>query len=51
MTETFTHRFIPNSSPGVREKMLAEIGVTSVEEIYEEIPPELRFNGRAETPP
>lgn len=50
MTETFTHRFIPNSSPGVREKMLAEIGVTSVEEIYEEIPPELRFNGELRLP-
>ena len=50
MTTTFTHRFIPNSSPGVREEMLAEIGVGSVEEIYEEIPAELRFKGELNLP-
>ena len=50
MTTTFTHRFIPNSSPGVREEMLAEIGVSSVEEIYEEIPAELRFKGELSLP-
>jgi glycine dehydrogenase subunit 1 len=47
---TFTHRFIPNSSPGVREAMLAEIGVESVDEIYEEIPAELRFKGEFQLP-
>jgi glycine dehydrogenase subunit 1 len=50
MTTTFTHRFIPNSSPGVREEMLAEIGVSSVEEIYEEIPAEIRFKGELNLP-
>ena len=50
MTTTFTHRFMPNSSPGVREEMLAEIGVSSVEEIYEEIPAELRFEGELNLP-
>ena len=50
MTTAFTHRFIPNSSPGVREEMLAEIGVSSVEEIYEEIPAELRFKGELSLP-
>ena len=50
MTETFTHRFIPNSSPGVREEMLAEIGVASVDEIYEEIPADLRFKGELNLP-
>ena len=50
MTTTFNHRFIPNSSPGVREEMLAEIGVSSVEEIYEEIPAELRFKGELSLP-
>ncbi len=50
MTTTFTHRFMPNSSPGVREEMLAEIGVGSVEEIYEEIPAELRFKGELNLP-
>ena len=50
MTGNMTHRFIPNSSPGVREAMLAEIGVGSVEEIYEEIPAELRFTGKLDLP-
>ncbi|MDA8039626.1 MAG: aminomethyl-transferring glycine dehydrogenase subunit GcvPA [Actinomycetota bacterium] len=50
MTATFTHRFIPNSSPGVREEMLAEIGISSVDEIYEAIPAELRFAGEFNLP-
>ena len=50
MTEHMVHRFIPNSSPGVREAMLAEIGVGSVDEIYEEIPAELRFAGKLDLP-
>jgi glycine dehydrogenase subunit 1 len=50
MTEHMVHRFIPNSSPGVREAMLAEIGVGSVDEIYEEIPAELRFLGKLDLP-
>jgi glycine dehydrogenase subunit 1 len=50
MTEHLVHRFIPNTSPGVREAMLAEIGVGSVEEIYEEIPAELRFAGKLDLP-
>jgi glycine dehydrogenase subunit 1 len=45
VTEHLVHRFIPNSAPGVREAMLAEIGVNSVDDIYEEIPEELRFKG------
>lgn len=45
MDEHFTHRYIPNSAPGVREQMLKEIGVDNVEQIYEEIPAELRFQG------
>ncbi len=44
------HRFIPNSAPGVRQSMLAEIGVGSVDEIYEEIPPEVRFSGTLRLP-
>jgi glycine dehydrogenase subunit 1 len=50
MTKDPVHRFIPNSSPGVREAMLAEIGVGSVDEIYEEIPAELRFAGELDLP-
>ena len=46
MSARLVHRYIPNTAPGVRERMLAEIGVASVDEIYEEIPAALRFAGR-----
>lgn len=37
------HRYIPNTAPGVREEVLREIGVDSVDEIYLEIPEDMRF--------
>ena len=39
----FIHPYIPNSVPDVQKKMLAEIGVKDIEELYEDIPPELRL--------
>jgi glycine dehydrogenase subunit 1 len=39
----FIHPYIPNSVPEVKKKMLAEIGVKDIEELYEDIPPELRL--------
>lgn len=50
MTSSLVHRYIPNSAPGVREAMLAEIGVASVDEIYEEIPEAVRFSGTLDLP-
>ena len=50
MTKTFTHRYIPNSAPGVREAMLRVAGYESVDQIYEEIPAELRFKGQLNLP-
>ncbi|MEM3192244.1 MAG: aminomethyl-transferring glycine dehydrogenase subunit GcvPA [Candidatus Micrarchaeaceae archaeon] len=44
------HRFIPNSTEEIKNKMLNEIGIKSVDEIYEEIPKELRFNGKLNLP-
>ncbi|MFI6479171.1 aminomethyl-transferring glycine dehydrogenase subunit GcvPA [Nonomuraea sp. NPDC050663] len=38
-----THPYIPNAEPGVRARMLAEIGVDSVEEFYADIPAALRL--------
>ena len=35
--------YIPNSVPETREKMIARIGAESVEELYEDIPEELRL--------
>jgi len=50
MNKHFVHRYIPNSAPGVREKMLKEIGVADVEQIYDEIPREIRFKGKLNIP-
>ncbi len=43
MKKKFTHPYIPNSVPEIQEEMLKEIGVNSIEEIYEDIPENLRF--------
>jgi glycine dehydrogenase subunit 1 len=50
MTEPMVHRYIPNSAPGVREAMLQEIGIESVDEIYKEIPEGLRYSGTIDIP-
>jgi glycine dehydrogenase subunit 1 len=46
----FVHPYIPNSVPEVKAQMLAEIGVTDIEELYEDIPESLRFTGRMGLP-
>ena len=46
----FTHPYIPNSAPGVREEMLREVGLDSVEDILAEIPGELRVQGLLDLP-
>lgn len=50
MSRRFVHRFIPNSAPGVREAMLKEIGLTSVDQIYEEIPREFTLKRELSLP-
>jgi glycine dehydrogenase subunit 1 len=50
MSESLVHRYVPNTAPGVREAMLKEIGVDSVDQIYEEIPQALRFKGELNIP-
>jgi len=39
----FIHPYIPNSVPSVKEKMLKEVGVKTIDELYEDIPEELRL--------
>jgi len=46
----FIHPYIPNSVPAVKQAMLRELGIDSVEEIYREIPERLRFAGRLDIP-
>ena len=47
----FIHPYIPNSVPAVKQAMLDELGLSSVEEIYAEIPDRLRFKGTLDIPP
>lgn len=44
------HPYIPNSAPEVKAKMLEEIGVKSIEKLYEDIPENLRFKGKLNLP-
>jgi len=46
----FVHPYIPNSAPEVKARMLAEIGVKDIDELYEDIPEHLRFKGRMKLP-
>ena len=50
MAEDTVYPYIPNSVPAVKERMLDTIGISSVEEIYKEIPDHLRFKRRLNTP-
>ncbi|MDI2128473.1 aminomethyl-transferring glycine dehydrogenase subunit GcvPA [Yinghuangia seranimata] len=45
-----THPYIPNAEPGVRAAMLAEIGATSVDDLYGAIPASLRLNRPLDLP-
>jgi glycine dehydrogenase subunit 1 len=46
----FVHPYIPNSVPEVKRKMLEAIGVGSIDELYEDIPPALRFGRELDLP-
>ena len=48
--KTFIHPYIPNTAPEVRKAMLEEIGVDSIDELYSDIPEELRFKGEMNLP-
>lgn len=44
------HPFIPNSEPAVLKSMLDALGMKSSEDIYKEIPDDLRFKGKMDIP-
>lgn len=50
MKKPFVHPYIPNSIPEVKEQMLREVGIKSVDEIYAEIPERLRLKRRLDLP-
>jgi len=48
--EKIVHPYIPNSVPEVKAKMLEEIGVKDIEELYQEIPESLRLRRELNLP-
>ena len=46
----FVHPYMPNSAPEQREAMLRELGLSSIEELFRDIPDELRFHRRLDLP-
>ena len=39
------HRYLPNSVPEIKEKMMDDIGVSSIADLYSDIPDELVYKG------
>ena len=39
------HPYLPNSVPEIKEKMMEEIGIGSIDELFSDIPDELKFQG------
>jgi len=50
MKKPIVHPYIPNMVPEVKDQMLKDIGISSVEDIYAEIPERLRFKRRLNIP-
>jgi glycine dehydrogenase subunit 1 len=48
--KSFIHPYIPNSVPEVKEEMLKEIGVKDADELYDDLPEELRLRRRLNLP-
>jgi len=45
------HPYIPNSDPEIRRKMLGEIGLELVDELFLDIPPSIRSTAKLSIPP
>lgn len=45
------HPYIPNSAPFNKEKLMQELGIGDIDELYEDIPERLRFRGEMNIPP
>jgi glycine dehydrogenase subunit 1 len=44
------HPYLPNSVPAIKEKMMKDIGIDSIAELYSDIPDELIFKGELKIP-
>jgi glycine dehydrogenase subunit 1 len=45
-----SHPYLPNSVPGIKEKMMEEIGIKSIDDLYVDIPEAMRFEGELDIP-
>ncbi|MEC0244039.1 aminomethyl-transferring glycine dehydrogenase subunit GcvPA [Paenibacillus dokdonensis] len=48
---TYAHPYIPNTVPEVRDAMLKEIGLTSMDQLHDAIPESLKLNREMNLPP
>jgi len=44
------HPYLPNSVPEIKEKMMHDIGVNNIDDLYVNIPEKLRFKGELQVP-
>jgi glycine dehydrogenase subunit 1 len=49
--KTYAHPYIPNTVPEVRDAMLKEIGLTSMEQLHDAIPDSLKLQREMDLPP
>jgi len=45
-----THPYIPNSSDDIKERMMEELGIKTIDELYSDIPRDLWFTGELDIP-
>jgi glycine dehydrogenase subunit 1 len=48
---SIVYPYIPNSEPSVKQEMLEDIGVSKVDDLYEDIPEEIRLKRTMDMPP
>ena len=48
--QEYVHPYIPNSAPKVKAEMMKDIGISDIDELYEDIPEHLRFKGKMNIP-
>ena len=48
--EKITHPYIPNSAASNKKKMMEELGIRDIDELYQDIPERLRFRGKLNIP-
>lgn len=44
------HPYLPNSPPSIKEQMLHELSLASIDELYSDVPAKARFKGRLNLP-